>query len=201
MTKSLAVCILAIAVLATSVAAQLPVTDVIYLGETTLYSCSTFDRQPGLHTIDVYHTYGFGLRVRFRVEADPGVTMVYAGETHHFPATVGNSQTGVQICYDQCMVPGNDVPLISINYVAFGTSSSCASIRIVPHPDAEVIEVTGCDGVPKSVYGGVFYINPGAFCSECGEVFPPFEGVPEDFSCEPLPIAATTWGAIKALYR
>jgi len=201
MTKFL-VCILAIAALAAPVAAQLPVTDLIYLAETLPGECSVFDGQPALHTIDVYHNFGSGTAVRFRVEADPGVTMVYAGETHHFPATVGNSQTGVQVCYGQCMIPSVYFPLISINYVAFGTSSSCAGIRIVPHPDAEVIEVTGCDGVPKNVYGGVFYVNPDAFCSECGElVARQFEGVPEDFSCEPLPVAATTWGAIKARYH
>lgn len=200
MIRSIAAYLLATATLVTSAAAQLPVQDVIFPAETFAGPCYMFDNQPGILTINVYHALGYGLASRFRVEADPGATMVYVGETHHFAATLGNSQTGVQICYGECMLPETS-PLITINYVTFGTSSNCASIRIVPHPDAEVVEVTGCDGVPKNVFGGAFFINRDIFCYSCEDIATRFDGAPEAFSCEPLPIAATTWGAIKALYR
>jgi hypothetical protein len=201
MKKSIGTCILATAIFVAPVAAQLPVQDVIYPREATSGDCIFFDNQPGMRTINIHHNFGFGSATRFRVEADPGVSMVYAGETHHFASTLGNSQTGVQVCYGDCIVPGVEMPLITINYVALGTSSPCASIKIVPHPDAEVVEVMGCDGVPKNVFGGAIYLNPTAYCFYCEDNITRFEGVPEAFSCEPLPTGATTWGAIKALYR
>ena len=200
MTKSMIACVL-LATLVARAAAQLPVEDRIYLRETTLGACEMFDRQPGMLTINVYHAGGFGLAARFRVESDPGATMVYAGETHHFVSTLGDVQSGVQVCYDRCMYPGSDTPLISIDYFTLGTSSTCAGIRVVPHPDAEVIEIAGCDGVPKNAFGGVLFINPAFACSRCEDTWTRYEGATMAFSCEPLPVAPATWGAIKALYR
>lgn len=126
--------------------------------------------------------------------------MVYAGETHHFVNTVGNSQTGVQVCYGECLIPGNS-PLISINYLSFGTSSSCAEFRVVPHPDAEAIEVIDCGGTPKSAWGGVIFVNPSVVCNDCPGTVNMFPGTAKYFSCEPLRVETSSWGAIKALYQ
>jgi hypothetical protein len=187
--------------LAIATARAQPVVDLLRPNDTATGYCEAFDNQPGVHTINVYHRFtGGALAARFRVEAGPGVTMIYAGETHPFSSTVGNSQSGIEVCYGTCLAPG-DIPLVTISYLSFGTSAPCSELRVVPHPAAEVVETMDCNGTPQNVWGGVLLINPSVLCADCEGTATRFPGTPESFSCAPLAAQASTWGTIKALYR
>lgn len=173
--------------------------DMIQLRTPSNY-CEMLDNQPGLIAVTVHHHFTVGgLAARFRVVPGPGVTLVYVSETHHFANTIGNTQTGVEVCYGACAAP-NDTPLITIYYLAFGTSSPCAELRVVPHPAAEAVEVINCAGTPVSAWARGIFLNPSLLCSPC-ETATMFPGTPKYFSCEPLAMQASTWGAVKALYR
>lgn len=176
------------------------VTDVIQPYETTPGTCIIFDNLPGARTVTVYHRFGFALATRFKVSAGPDVTMVYVGETHYFANTLGDSQAGIQVCYGECFLP-HDSPLVTINYLSFGTSGSCSEIGIVPHPDAETLDVIGCDGIPRAAGGGAMLVNQTANCIQCPPLIRYFSGTPVAFGCGPLAVETTTWGSIKALYR
>jgi hypothetical protein len=70
----------------------------------------------------------------------------------------------------------------------------------MPHPDAQAVEIVDCDGAARAAWiRDIAIPSPGNFCS-CPS--PHLStGNPEFFDCAPLPIEATTWGAVKALYR
>jgi hypothetical protein len=162
--------------------------------------CEMLDNQPGLIAVTVHHIFTVGgLGARFRVEPGAGVTFTYVSETHHFANTLGNTQTGVEVCYDACAAP-NDSPLITIYYLSYGTSGPCSELRVVPHPSAETVEVINCGGAPVAAWARGIVLNPSLLCSPC-ERATMFPGTPKYFNCEPLPTRTSTWGRVKALYR
>ncbi len=162
-------------------------------------NCRIFDNNVDIRTISVYHTLNLGaVASRFKVVADPGVTMTYMSETVHTGIATGNTQDGITLCYGFCLV--GDGLLVTISYMAFGTSQNCSQIRIVPHPSAETVEAIRCNNEPVGTYVDDLYVaEPVNVCPGC----PPahvFLGSPQTFSCEPVPVRSTTWGSIKALY-
>jgi hypothetical protein len=173
--------------------------DMIQL-RTPTNSCEMLDDQPGLIAVTVHHHFTLGgLATRFRVESGPGVTWTYVSETHHFANTIGNTQTGVEVCYGACEAP-NHAPVITIYYLASGTSGPCSQLKVVPHPSAETVEVITCDGAPIRAWARGIFLNPSPLCSPC-ETSTMLPGTPKYFGCEPLATQASTWGGVKALYR
>jgi hypothetical protein len=156
------------------------------------------DDKVQLRTLRIFHKLNNGMiGSRFKLLADPGVPLTYVSETFHTATASGNTQEGITLCYGSCL--GGDLLLVSVDYMAYGTSEGCKQIRLVPHPDAETVDAVRCDLVPVGTYVGDLYLiaAPGG----CG--CPPehgFPGVPEFFGCGPTPTRETTWGAIKALY-
>lgn len=159
--------------------------------------CSIIDAAPGLHTVYVLHTLNIGTKAtRFRIEAGPGMTMTYVSETHAFPQTVGNTQTGISICYGDCLLA--DMALVSMTYMGYGTST-CGKLLVVPHPTADVVEAINCNDVPVRTFVKDMYVesSPGS----CGcPLVRSLQGTPQYFDCSPVSVESTTWGAIKALY-
>lgn len=161
--------------------------------------CAMPDQTPGMRTIRVVHRLNTGtVASRFKVVVDPGVTMVYVSESYD-PASsvVGNALDGITLCYGSCRL--GDVQLVSMNFLAFGSSAPCGQIRIVPHPDSETVEAIRCDNVPVGTYvQDLYVVGPGGGCG-CpdGRVF---LGSPHAFGCQAVPVKSATWGAIKALY-
>ena len=159
--------------------------------------CALLDNSPGLRTIQVLHIHTPGaIASRFKLEAGPGMTMTYVSEVHHIPMTVGNTQTGISICYGSCSL---DQLLVTVTYMAFGTSDNCSQIRVVPHPAAYTVEAMRCDRIPVYAVARNLYVQrvPGDCGCPDGQLYP---GLPQPFDCGPVPVRATTWGGIKALY-
>jgi hypothetical protein len=160
--------------------------------------CTLLDNSPGMRTLQVSHLPNPGtISSRFRIVADPGVTMTYVSETIHVASWLGNTKDGIALCYGSCL--GGDNLLVTVNYMSFGTSDNCSHIRIVPHPDAETVDAVRCDAVPVGSFVQDLYVQ--AVPGDCGcPLLHTFEGRPSALGCTPTPVQTTTWGGIKALY-
>src|SRR5262245_54685270 len=65
--------------------------------------CEVADLTPGPRTFYVFHTFNAGIvSSRFKVESGPGMTMTYISETHPYAMTLGNTQSGISVCYGPC---------------------------------------------------------------------------------------------------
>lgn len=158
--------------------------------------CNVTDT-PGTLTLYIIHRFNPGMNAaRFKIESGSGVTMTYLSETHYFPSTIGTTQTGLSVCYGTCTL-GNQV-IASITYTTYGTSSGCSKMLVVPHPGAQTVEAIKCNGVATRTYVEDLYIERSSGCG-CPDTHG-FPGIAQLFSCEPVPVASTSWGAIKALY-
>lgn len=121
--------------------------------------------------------------------------MTYLSETHPFAMSIGNTQTGLSVCYGECQLVA--VLVVAINYMSYETDQPCSDVLIVPHPDAETVEVVDCSGLPAAAF--VREVTIGGICA-CPSPRT-FQGTPQSFDCQPLPVESKTWGAVKALYR
>ena len=154
---------------------------------------------PGLKNVYIRLTFNSGATAaRFRVEPGPGVTMTYASESSPY-TSVGYALAGISICFGSCLT---GEPLIAtVTFMAYGTDTPCSEIRIVPHPDAQTVEVEKCNGSTVAAYAQGLGIDPppGAIPCYCPttRLFP---GTPLPFGCT-VPVEDTTWGRVKALYR
>jgi hypothetical protein len=160
-------------------------------------SCVGLDT-PGLTTIYVLHDSPGATASRFRIQSEPGLTMTYVSEVHYFAQTIGNTQTGITICYGGACLASSQL-LVAITYMRYGTSENCSELLLVPHPDAETVEAMNCnlDAVRTLVRNYSLTTN-----FSCGCPFVTyFPGEPTAFDCTPLPVEETTWGRIKAFYR
>ncbi|HEX5132181.1 MAG TPA: hypothetical protein VFX92_06830 [Candidatus Krumholzibacteria bacterium] len=157
---------------------------------------------PGLSTLYVFHqNLNAATAVRFRIQSGPGVTMTYVSETHPFPQTLGDTQTGITVCYGgQCLI--GEQLLATVTYMSYGTSADCSKVLIVPHPDAETVEEMDCDFLPQQVAAWDFTLYAVPEGGDCPLSWPhTIDGTPKAFGCSPVAAEETTWGRIKALYR
>ncbi len=160
----------------------------------------TNDQGPGIRTVYLRHTFNIGSTAsRFRVITGPGATMTYLSETHGFAMTLGDSQAGISICYGACTI--GSLSLGSISYLSSGTDQNCSQVLVVPHPSSQTVEVLACDETPVVAFAQDLYlIAPGG--GPCGcPASHVFAGSPQHFTCSPVPVASSTWGAVKAMYR
>jgi hypothetical protein len=166
--------------------------------EATEFGCAGVD-VPGLQTIYVFHTSFVGAtRSRFRIQPGPGMTMTYVSEVHRFAQTEGNTQTGITICYDGLCLISSQL-LATVTYMRYGTSEDCSKLLIVPHPEAETVEVMNCNLDPETAYVQDFSLD----VRYCGcSPWRLIAGTPRSIVCTPpLPVEEATWGRIKAFYR
>jgi hypothetical protein len=163
------------------------------------YDCQLGNNLPGvIRTVYVRLTFNGGsTAARFRVALESGVTMTYLSETHPFPMTVGDTQSGISVCFGGCLW-GNQT-LATIDYMTYATGPLCGKVLIVPQPEAETVDVRRCDGSSIAAYvRDLHVVGPGWACG-CPGVHV-FAGSPEAFDCTSVPVEHTTWGAVKALY-
>jgi hypothetical protein len=183
-------------VLSTESRAQLE-SEIIVAGDPTGVLCTIRDTGPELKSLYVLHSYNVGMVAsRFRIQSGPGVTMTYVSETHFFPETVGDTQTGISVCYGECTT--GDLLIAKMDYLAFGTSDNCSQMLVVPHPDAQSVEAIKCTGTPTRAFVQDMFVRSTGPCG-CPDPHG-FPGQAQLFGCKPIPVATTTWGAIKALY-
>ena len=183
----LAAWMLSVAVILTmpaTVAAQLggPFGGSLYLFSDTDFTDSTYqDQSPQVFSVYVVHsdmTGSAARSVRFKVEASPGITFSWIGETSPWTIVDGDSRTGIYVDYNTCLFPSPGF-VLEIQYFGAGTSETCSTLRTVAHPDSpyEVIEVVTCDFEVFSAVGKELLVN-----------------------C-PVPVEQTTWGRVKSLFR
>ena len=159
--------------------------------------CEINDISPGVRTLYVIHRYNAGvIASRFKIQSGPGITMSYMSETHYFPFTIGNTQEGISVCYGPCEL--GEKLIASITYMAYGTTSPCSQILVVPHPSAQTVEAIRCDGIPTRTYVEDLAVSHNSGCG-CPSTHG-FQGTAQVFTCQPVPVANTTWGAIKSLF-
>jgi hypothetical protein len=160
-------------------------TDVIGLFTDTGYDeCKLNDTGSGVVSIYVVHTATTGsVASQFRVIGDAGVTLSYIDESTQWPLVIGNSQTGVAVTYGgECRF--SDILVITINYFAMGSSTTCSTLRVTPDPYAPTgtIEVVNCSQSRLEAIGAHLVVNSDGTC-ECGPS-----------------TQFTNWGVIKAKY-
>jgi len=160
--------------------------------------CDLYNETPGVRTVYVRLSFNIGITAaRFRVIPSSGVTLSYLSETHPIGQTLGDTQSGLSVCFDQCVL--GDAILATINYMSFGTGPNCGLLSLVPYPGAETVDILNCDGLPQAAW--LIDVNV-PISTPCGCPTPHIiPGTPKAFGCEPLTVQASTWGAIKALYR
>jgi hypothetical protein len=105
--------------------------EIVIAGSPDRGLCTISDLTVGTRTLYVVHAFNAGMVAsRFKIEPGPGVTMTYLSETHFFSKTLGNTQDGISVCYGECTT--GDQLIASIDYMAYGTSSSCSQMLVVP---------------------------------------------------------------------
>jgi hypothetical protein len=107
---------------------------------------------------------------------------------------IGGPLNNLSIGYPGCL--GGDVLIMTLEWLVLpGGQYTCANnVQIVAatNPPAgyegHIVNVL-CDYTYEVASGGTLWVGPSA-----GDCVPPT-------GCEPVPVAETTWGGIKALYR
>jgi hypothetical protein len=143
------------------------------------------DHTPGARTVYIVHRFTEGSTgCEFAYVEDPGMTMVrVGGGTIGGMFALGDLDTGVAVAYQECKV--GSFPVYRIDYQALGTSAACSFLRIVPSqmsvPPAIWLADCSTNATIRN-YSAIAIVNP-------------------DGTCNPNPVAPSTWGRVKALYR
>lgn len=163
------------------------------------FDCILWDDTPGEKQVYIVHTLiPCAMGSRFKVVQSPGVTLTYVSEQIHVGYSVGNTQTGISLCY----APLTETPLLlaTLTYTGPGTSVAGSEIKVVDHPESGTIEVIDCFGGSGAAEGGNLILNCSIFDCSCSITSYGLPQTPFDF-CQPVSTEATTWGAVKALYQ
>lgn len=156
------------------------------------------DQGPGLRSVYVIHAFNAGaFASRFRVSLGSGATMSYVSETHAFATTLGDTQSGMTVCYGACV---ENTLVATMTYMSYASDDNCSKVLVLPHPSAETVEIIDCYGVPRvATVRDLNILAPGGICG-CPTAHG-FPGTAQYFDCVPLPVENKTWGAVKALFR
>lgn len=186
--RLLATCFTFVAALTANARAQ-PIHQVNLYSDPAHTTKYAQDNAPGVLIVYVVHeaqpivpNVTVATSLDFKIVQSSGFTGVWASEstTHLF---LGSSPAGIRFAYGGCL----ELPtrVLEVQYATFGTSEECSYLEVVGHPDqicgSNAICAFDCDFEYHVPIGGRLYINPNAQCS--------------------VPIAPTTWGKIKSLYR
>lgn len=129
-----------------------------------------------VHTQEVQPAFGSA----WRLEWDPGMTMVWIGDNSGPYFKVGNAMDGASIAYSGCVT--GKLMIDSVTMLSLGTSAPCSYFRLGSHPtQGRVIIYCNLLGVPFASGEAIVNANGSCTCSVGTE--------------------QTTWGTVKALYR
>jgi hypothetical protein len=207
MKSILSFCVLAIASLPSNVAATQS-----YIG---VFTSSYSDQclmapQAGAVTFYVVQQLNTGTTaVRFRIDTSPGFTGALMSFSAPQGTVTGDQYGSFTVNYGSCIY-GSVVTVLELHYFFSTPSPTCSFIRTAAHPLAPdgMLDAYDCDGVRHAAdWAGTHIQN----------MFPAPDGYPftlcpdlagaghTGYGCkpvlEPLPVAESTWGAVKALYR
>jgi hypothetical protein len=146
--------------------------------------------------------------VRFKVETSPGFPGYLASWSAPNGTAVGNPYTGITVTYNSC-IPGSVITVLEMHWMFTGLEADCSYIRTAPHPLSVdgFLDLYDCVGNRKAAEWAGTHIQtigypngfPFVVCPDLAGVGHTGYGCrPVDY---PLPVAASTWGAVKALYR
>jgi len=197
------VCLLFLLSVSTAAEVRAQAGTIEIFGDATLTSCAIVDAGAGLVPVYVAHQFSSpALGVRFMIDYS-GSTLTKVGE--YSPRVwVGDSASGVTICYGACLSDWS-ILVLTVNFFGAGTTPTCTSITVQPHPEDGQILALDCSWNLMFPTGGAAVINPDASCyctaclacgKETGETQPA-----EDHFCAWAPVEQTTWGQIKAMYE
>jgi len=125
--------------------------------------CTIDDVSPGVLNFYVVHTQTAGATgVSFSAPAPSCLTANYLGDSSPFGVVVGNSQTGVAISYGACLPA--PIHVMTIQYFGHGTTPADCGYTVLPHPDAEFVDVADCDGNTLHARFRTTYINSSLSC-------------------------------------
>jgi hypothetical protein len=116
--------------------------------------------------------------------------LAYTGFTSDF--VVLGQKDNFNVGYPTCL--GGEVNIMTLNFLAFPGTYTCANrLTVVPATASpipgEIVTVL-CDfSIEGGGSGGVLYVGPDS------------QACVGPTGCDPVPVAQTTWGGIKALYR
>lgn len=155
--------------------------------DTLLYSCDFDDTGPGLVSIYAVHKYSPGASAsEWRVVSGGGWNCAWTGDLNHFPTVIGNTQAGITVGYQGCLV--SPILLVTINFFCLGTSPPCAFVEVVADTAMTAegqIQVVDCDYNAHVGVGSKLFVNNDGTCGRpCG-----------------IAIRETSWGRVKALYQ
>jgi hypothetical protein len=147
-------------------------------------SCNIYDAT-GLATLHIFHTNALEVGSSiWKLELTGGAeNLVFIGQILQFPLVIGDVFTGISVSYQACL--SNSFQLMTLNFQALDPSPPCGLFSIVPSDDVPThVEIVDCNlrrmEIPR---GGQARLNPDGTCL-----------------CE-VPVAETSWGGIKALYK
>ncbi|UCH83080.1 MAG: hypothetical protein JSW50_11480 [Candidatus Latescibacterota bacterium] len=141
---------------------------------------SITDTQPGqlLPIYVVYRSAVDAAGVEFSAPLPACATgMTYLTDEHVFPATTGNSQTGVAVDFGGCL--SGSVHALTIYVYAQGLSQVCCYYPVQPHSGTGQIRAMGCSGMWSEAPTAMTFINDDGTCG--------------------VPPGSTTWSRIQSL--
>jgi hypothetical protein len=153
--------------------------------DTAGLDCNLWDVVPGIGTYYVVHTGTSGATaVQFSAPKPACFLATYLADTAVFPATYGDSQTGVIVAYNGCY--HSPIHVLSILYFCQALTAPCCVYRALPDPSVSSgrIEVADCSFMLLFAAEGCAIVNPNNSCP-----------------CQGTPVEESTWGGIKALYE
>jgi hypothetical protein len=147
-----------------------------------------FTPPPGKTSAYVVHKNNSGATAsQFAVVDASG--LIFSGFTSPF-LTIGNL-ADLSVAYGGCL--SGDLMIVQIDWFYFGGSFTCDSkVNLVAAPTSPLpgqIAIADCQFLYRGSTGGTLWVGPSA--DACKGPSP----------CDPVPVAETTWGGVKALYR
>jgi hypothetical protein len=207
MRTAIAFTLLAVLLLpATPVAAQY--TSLVLSSEPSYWNCTLTDAGQQLRTVYVLvdqtsETMG----VQFRVTQSYDCTLVYLQNQPGGIWNAGDIETGLTVCFDECVSGSPPQVVTTIQYFGLGTSATCSQLVLEPPPWATQILSVSCDGTVHPGNGFPLYINNDGSCGcyvaseQTATKSKTVAPTDEDNFCYVVSTEASTWGSIKALYR
>jgi hypothetical protein len=147
---------------------------------------------PGNNALYVIHKFNGGSTAsQFKVN---DLSTLFATSQVTPYLSIGTWNTDLSLAYGGCVI--GDHVLVTLNFLWFGTALTCQNtLEIVPAPTSPIpgaVALVDCaqpSGNLESATGGRAYVGAGS------------DNCVDPTGCDPSPVAETTWGGIKALYR
>ena len=141
----------------------------------------------GLITVYVVHDMHPGATaIQYSLTENTGGALFYIADQTQLPLNLGDSQTGIATTYGGCFTGA--VHVLNVLYQIMSDPPACTGITVSPDPrliPPAKIQSVDCNQVFKFPNASFLSFNDDGSC-QCGEI---------------VPVEATNWGRVKALYQ